>query len=53
MDPLPSVAVLAMLVVIAFILARFLLHLAFRVVGCLLTAIVALGILYILIQFLS
>ena len=51
MDLITSVVLLAVLVVVAFIVARFLLHLAFRVVGCILTAIVALGILYILIQF--
>jgi hypothetical protein len=51
MDLITSVVLLVVLVVVAFVVARFLLQLALRAVGCILTAIVGLGILYILIQF--
>jgi hypothetical protein len=51
MEPITSILLLAVLVIVAFILARFVLHLAGRLIGCILTIIVALGILYILIQF--
>jgi hypothetical protein len=51
MEPITSILLLALLVIVAFVLARFVFRLALRAVGCILTVIIALGILYILIQF--
>jgi hypothetical protein len=46
-----SIGIFILLVIGAFVLARFVLHLAWRAVGCVLTVIVALGILYLFLQF--
>jgi hypothetical protein len=51
MDAILSIIGLAVLVLVAFIIARFVLHLAGRVIGCILTAIVALGIVAIVLIF--
>jgi hypothetical protein len=51
MDVLLSFAGLIALLIVAFIVARFVLHLAGRVIGCILTVIVALGILAIILIF--
>ena len=50
MDPVLSILLIGLLVIVAFVVARFLLHLASRVVVFIITVIVALGILYILIN---
>jgi hypothetical protein len=42
---------LALLVIVAFVIARFLLRLTGRVIGCILTAIVAVGIAAIILIF--
>jgi hypothetical protein len=42
---------LALLVIVAFVIARFLLRLTTRVIGCVLTAIVAVGIAAIILIF--
>jgi hypothetical protein len=49
MELIISLIVLAVVVVIVFAIARFLLNLAGRVIGCILTIVIALGILAILI----
>ena len=51
MELILSIVVLALLVIVAFAIARFVLRLTGRVIGCVLTAIVALGILAILLLF--
>ena len=51
MEIILSLVGLAILVFIAFAIARFVLRLTGRVIGCVITAIVALGILAILILF--
>jgi hypothetical protein len=51
MDSLFAFIGLAILVVIAFILARFVLRLTAKIIGCILTTIVALGILAIFLYF--
>ena len=51
MELIISLIVLAVIAVIIFAIARFLLKLAGRVVGCILTIVVALGILAILLLF--
>jgi hypothetical protein len=51
MDPVLSLIVLAVVAVIVFVIARFLLKLAGRVVGCILTIVIALGLLAILALF--
>ena len=45
MDLILSILGLAVLVIIAFVVARFILRLTARVIGCVLTAIIAIGIL--------
>ena len=51
MDLSLSIIGILVVVAIAFVIARFLLRLTGRVIGCILTAIVALGIAFILIVF--
>ena len=51
MELILSIVVLALLVIVAFAIARFVLRLTGRVIGCIVTAIVALGILAILLLF--
>jgi hypothetical protein len=51
MDLLFSIAGLILVAIIAFVIARFLLRLTARVVGCVVTAILALGIVVILLLF--
>ena len=51
MDLFLSIVGLALLVIVAFAIARFVLRLTGRVIGCVLTAIVGLGILAILLLF--
>ena len=51
MDIVFSAIGLLVIVFIAFIIARFVLRLTARVIGCVLTAIVALGIVAILLLF--
>jgi hypothetical protein len=46
-----SIVGLVLLVIVAFAIARFVLRLTGRIIGCILTAIVGLGILAILILF--
>jgi len=50
MDPLSIVGVI-LLVIVVFVIARFVLHLAGRVLGCILTVVIALGILWLLMRF--
>ncbi|HSR31059.1 MAG TPA: hypothetical protein VLY63_10880 [Anaerolineae bacterium] len=51
MDLIFSIAGLVLLLIVAFVIARFVLRLTTRVIGCVLTAIVGLGILAILLIF--
>jgi hypothetical protein len=51
MDLILSIIGILVVVAIAFVIARFLLKLTGRVIGCVLTVIVALGIAFILIVF--
>lgn len=51
MDVILSFLGLAVLVLVAFVIARFLLRLTARVVGCLVTAIIAIGIVVIILIF--
>ena len=51
MEFIISLIVLAVIAVVVFAIARFLLNLAGRVIGCILTIVVALGILAILFIF--
>lgn len=44
MDIVFTIIGLVLLLIVAFVVARFLLHLTTRVIGCILTAILALGI---------
>ena len=46
-----SIAGFILLLVVVFIIARFVLHLAGRVIGCILTVLIALGILWLLFTF--
>jgi hypothetical protein len=46
-----SIAGFILLLVVVFIVARFVLHLAGRVIGCILTVLIALGILWLLFTF--
>jgi hypothetical protein len=48
MDVVFSIIGLVLLAIVAFVVARFLLRLTARVVGCVVTAIVALGVLAII-----
>jgi hypothetical protein len=41
----PSIVILALILIVVFIVARFVLKLAGQVIGCVMTALVALGIL--------
>lgn len=50
MDPLSIVGFILLLVVV-FVVARFVLHLAGKVIGCILTVLIALGILWLLFTF--
>ena len=51
MDLIFSIVGLVLLVVVAFVIARFVLRLTARVIGCVLTAIIALGVIAILLLF--
>ena len=51
MDLIFSIVGLVLLVIVAFAIARFVLRLTARVIGCLLTAIIAFGIVAILLFF--
>ena len=46
-----SIAGFVLLVIVVFIVARFILHLAGKVIGCILTVLIALGILWLLFQY--
>jgi flagellar biosynthesis component FlhA len=46
-----SIAGFILLVIVVFVVARFVLHLAGKVIGCILTALIALGILWLLFRF--
>ncbi len=46
-----SIVGFILLVVVVFVIARFVLHLAGRVIGCILTVLIALGILWLLFRF--
>ena len=46
-----SIAGFVLLVIVVFIVARFILHLAGKVIGCILTVLIALGILWLLFRF--
>jgi hypothetical protein len=50
MDLLSIVGFILLLVVV-FVVARFVLHLAGKVIGCILTVLIALGILWLLFTF--
>ncbi|MGD2048456.1 MAG: hypothetical protein PVH03_03135 [Chloroflexota bacterium] len=48
MELFSSIVVLALVLIVVFIIARFVLKLAGQVIGCVMTALVALGIVVIL-----
>jgi hypothetical protein len=48
---LVSIVGFILLIIVVFIVARFVLHLAGRVIGCILTVLIALGILWLLFNF--
>lgn len=48
MELFSSIVILALVLIVVFIIARFVLKLAGQVIGCVLTALVALGIVVIL-----
>lgn len=50
MDPISIIGVI-LLVIVVFIIARFVLHLAGRAIGCIMTVVIALGILWLLFRF--
>jgi hypothetical protein len=51
MDLLWSILLLVVVAIVAFAIARFLLHLTGKVIGCVVTAIVAIGIAIIIFLF--
>ena len=51
MDPIIAFVLLGILLVIAWIVAKFFLRLTARIIGCVLTAIVAVGIIIIIVIF--
>lgn len=51
MDTILSIIVLAVIVVIVWAVAKFVLKLTGRIIGCVLTALIALGLLFIVFVF--
>jgi hypothetical protein len=51
MESIPAFILLGVLLVIAWLVAKFVLRLTTRIIGCVLTAIVAVGIVIILLIF--
>jgi hypothetical protein len=52
MEPITSIILIGLLALVAFLIARFVLRLAGRIIVFILTAIIALGILWLLVNWL-